>query len=120
MVHDPTGQISLQRNPERVHIWVGDTLIADTHDAIELREIGYPARQYLPRADVAMERLRRSETVTHCPFKGDATYYSVELDDGTITDAAWSYEQPFEAMAEIEGRLAFDTRLVEERFGPKD
>lgn len=118
MVHDPTGRISLQRNPRQVRIRAGGVLIADSREAIELREIGYPVRQYIPREDVAMELLRRSETITHCPFKGDATYYSIELDGKTMMDAAWSYEQPFEAMAEIKEHVAFDTRIVEEKFGP--
>lgn len=115
MIHDPTGHISLHPNPRQVRVLAGETLIADTHDAIEMREKGYPHRQYIPRQDVDMQRLSRSATVTHCPFKGDASYYSVELDGETLTDAAWSYEQPFEAMTDIAEHLAFDTRLVDER-----
>ncbi|GGX98555.1 hypothetical protein GCM10007160_27620 [Litchfieldella qijiaojingensis] len=116
MIHDPAGHISLHLNPQRVRVWVGDTLIADTQNAIELREKGYPHRQYIPRQDVDMERLTRSATVTHCPFKGDASYYSLELDGETLTDVAWSYEQPFDAMADIAGHLAFDAPLVRHSF----
>lgn len=118
MVHDPTGRISLQRNSRQVRIRAGGVLIADSREAIELHETGYPVRQYIPRKDIAMELLQRSETITHCPFKGDATYYSIDLNGETMTDAAWSYEQPFEAMAEIKEHVAFDTRIVEEKFGP--
>lgn len=118
MIHDPAGRISLQRNSRQVRIRAGGVLIADSQAAIELRETSYPVRQYIPREDVTMELLRRSKTITHCPFKGDATYYSIELDGKTMTDAAWSYEQPFEAMAEIKGHVAFDTRIVEETFRP--
>lgn len=115
MIHDPNGRITLHPHDRRVRVWAGDTLIADTRNAIELRETGYPSRQYLPREDVDMLRLARTDTVTHCPFKGDASYYAIELDGETLPDAAWSYEAPFEAMREIAERLAFDTRLVEEK-----
>lgn len=117
MIHDPTGRISLHHNPERVRVWAGDTLLADTHAAIELRETDYPHRQYIPRQDVVMDRLTPSPTLTHCPFKGDANYFSIALRDEKLTDAVWSYEQPFEAVAEIAGYLAFDTRVVEETIG---
>lgn len=115
MIHDPQGRITLHPHNRRVQIWAGDTLIADTRNAIELREIDYPPRQYLPRKDVDMLRLARTDTVTHCPFKGDASYYSIELDGETLADAAWSYEAPFEAMTDISERLAFDSRAVTEK-----
>lgn len=114
---DPTGHISLQRNPQRVRVLIGDRVIADTHEAVELRETGYPVRQYIPRQDVVTECLRQSATTSHCPYKGDATYYSIELDGRLLHDAVWSYEQPFTAMADIKGRLAFDTQLVEQIVG---
>ncbi|KAA0013015.1 DUF427 domain-containing protein [Billgrantia pellis] len=113
--HDPDGRISLHSHDRRVQIRAGEVLLADTRNAIELRETGYPARLYLPREDVAMERFERTDTVTHCPFKGDASYYAVVLGSETLRDAAWSYEAPFEAMAAIAGRLAFDTNVVEQR-----
>ncbi|WP_104203871.1 DUF427 domain-containing protein [Billgrantia saliphila] len=113
--HDPKGRISLHSHDRRVQVRVGDVLLADTRNAIELRETGYPPRLYLPREDVAMERLERTDTVTHCPFKGDASYFAVDHDGKTLPDAAWSYEAPFEAVAAIAGRLAFDTDKVEQR-----
>ncbi len=117
MSPDPAGHITLYENPARVRVWAGNVLIADSCAAIELRESGYPARQYIPREDIAGERLRQSSTVTHCPFKGDATYYSLEVDGTVLPDVAWSYEQPFTAMAAIRERLAFDThQLVEEKI----
>lgn len=117
MIHDPAGRISLHRNPERVRIWAGDTLVADTRAAIELRETDYPPRQYIPRQDVVMEHLMPAPTLTHCPFKGDASYFSIDRGSEKLTDAAWSYEQPFDAVADIAGYLAFDTRVVEEKVG---
>ncbi|MBN2702331.1 MAG: DUF427 domain-containing protein [Methylohalobius sp. ZOD2] len=117
MGHDSSERIDLKSHSGRVRIWAGDALIAETHRAIELRKTGYPPRLYIPREDVEMTRLRRSATTTHCPFKGDTTYYSVELDGETINDAAWSYEAPFEAVAPIRGRLAFDPELVRIQAG---
>lgn len=120
MIHDPEGRISLHPHTRRVRVWAGDTLIADSRHVIELRETGYPPRQYLPREDVAMQHLQRSETVTHCPFKGDASYYAIALNEGTLADAVWSYETPFEAVAAIEGRLAFDERKVRQEVGESE
>jgi len=112
--HDPEGRITVTANPKRIRILSGDTVIADTRNALELRETGYPDRQYIPRGDIAMQYLQRSDTVTHCPFKGDATYYSVVIDGTTIADAAWSYEEPFEAMEKIRSHVAFASpRLLE-------
>ncbi|RAR59808.1 uncharacterized protein (DUF427 family) [Onishia taeanensis] len=103
-----TARITLHPHTRRVRIYSGDTLIADTKGAIELRERGYPNRHYIPKEDVDMSKLSTSSTVTHCPFKGDSTYYSLS----SITDVAWSYDQPVEQMQAIAGRLAFDTKKV--------
>ncbi|MFQ3788978.1 DUF427 domain-containing protein [Halomonas sp. A29] len=93
-------------NPQihRVQVMIGDTLLADTSRAFELRERGYPPRFYFPREDVRMDLLTRSDTVTHCPFKGDAAYFSF----GDQSDVAWSYERPLEGMETIAEYLAFD------------
>ncbi|MBD3896456.1 DUF427 domain-containing protein [Halomonas sp. ML-15] len=96
-------RITLHPHARRVRVIIDGTLLADTTRAIELRERGYPPRQYLPRDDVQMDLLTRSDTVTHCPFKGDAVYFSL----GERRDVAWSYEQPAEGMEEIVERLAF-------------
>lgn len=97
-------RITLHPLNRRVQATLGDMPLAATTRAIELRERGYPPRLYLPREDIRMDRLTRSDTVTHCPFKGDAAYFSV----GDDADVAWSYEQPNEDMNEIAGYLAFD------------
>ncbi|MDI4638685.1 MULTISPECIES: DUF427 domain-containing protein [Halomonadaceae] len=106
-----TPRITLHPHTRRVRIYSGDTLIADSENAIELRERGYPHRHYIPKEDVDMSTLSTSSTVTHCPFKGDSTYYSFS----SINDVAWSYDQPIEEMEAIAGRLAFDTEKVTER-----
>ncbi|PSJ22404.1 nucleotidyltransferase domain-containing protein [Halomonas sp. ND22Bw] len=113
MADHTESRITLHPHSRRVRILAGDTLIADTCDAIELREHGYSHRQYVPKEDVDMAKLSISSTVTHCPFKGDSTYYSLP----DIADVAWSYEWPNDDVQAIVGRLAFDmdkvTELVE-------
>ncbi len=88
----------------RVRVTFNGEVIADTLDAIELKEGSYPAVLYIPRKDVKMERLQRTTHRTHCPFKGDASYFS--LANGP-ENAVWSYEQPFDEMQEIKDLLAF-------------
>ncbi|WP_355661640.1 DUF427 domain-containing protein [Halomonas salifodinae] len=99
----PEPRITLHPHSRRVRVVIDGTSIADTTRAIELRERGYPPRQYLPRDDVRTELLTPSETRSHCPFKGDATYFSF----GGHQDVAWSYQQPMEGMEALAGRLAF-------------
>jgi uncharacterized protein (DUF427 family) len=92
----------------RVQVRVNGELVADTTAALELREATIPAVQYIPLEDVAQERLTRTETVTYCPFKGDASYYAVTTSDGdTVEDVIWTYDQPYPAVAEIAGHVAF-------------
>ena len=87
--------------------------IACSERALALNEASYPTVYYIPRNDVAMERFQLSEKVTHCPYKGDAVHFSVNV-DGEVTDnAAWSYEQPYGSVAEIGEYLAFYTGKVE-------
>jgi uncharacterized protein (DUF427 family) len=88
----------------RVRVSFRGEVIADSREAIVLEESKYPPVYYLPRKDVKMDRLARSEHRTHCPFKGDASYFS--LKDGP-ENAVWSYEQPYEAVASIRELLAF-------------
>ena len=89
---------------ERVRVTFNGEVIADTRDAIRMEEGDYPAVFYFPRKDVKMERLTRSSHRTHCPFKGDAAYFS--LVNGP-ENAVWSYEQPYDEMSVIKERLAF-------------
>lgn len=88
-------------------------VIADTADAVVLKESTYPQVVYFPRADVSMDYMRRTDRSTHCPYKGDASYFTVLMDGQFAENAVWSYEQPFPAMAEIEDRLAFYTDKIE-------
>ena len=102
-------RITLHPHARRVRVIIDGTILADTTRAIELRERGYPPRQYLSRDDIRMDLLTNSATETHCPFKGDAKYFSF----GENQDVAWSYEQPAEGMEGIAERVAFYEELVE-------
>jgi uncharacterized protein (DUF427 family) len=88
-------------------------VIADTDDALILREASYPPVVYFPRADVAMDYMSRTERTTNCPYKGDAAYYTVLMDGQFADNAVWTYEAPYPAMAEIAERLAFYTDRIE-------
>ncbi len=103
----PDHPITIAANPRRVRVTAGDTVIADTTHALILKEASYPAVQYVPRRDVNMALLKRTERVTHCPYKGDASYFSIQANGKTLDNAIWSYETPFPAMTEISGHLAF-------------
>jgi len=88
----------------RVRVTFNGEVIADTRDAVELKEGSYPAVYYIPRKDVTLQRLQRTTHRTHCPFKGDAAYYSIANGPENV---AWSYEQPYDEMQEIKDLLAF-------------
>jgi uncharacterized protein (DUF427 family) len=103
----PDHPITLTANPRRVRVRIGDLVLAETRAAVTLQEASYPPVQYIPRQDAVAERLVPSTKTTHCPYKGDASYLSIRGPDGVLTDAIWSYETPFPAVAEIAGHLAF-------------
>jgi uncharacterized protein (DUF427 family) len=99
--------ISINANPSHVVVTVGGKVIADTHDALTVCEASYPPVQYIPRRDVDMAALTRSEHTTYCPYKGDASYYSIPAAGDRSLNAVWTYETPFEAMAQIKDYVAF-------------
>ena len=103
----PDHPITITPNPRRVRVTAGDIVIAETTKALTVKEAKYPAVQYVPRQDANMALLERTDRVTHCPYKGDASYYSVKADGKTLDNAIWTYETPFPAMTEISGHLAF-------------
>ena len=103
----PDHPITITPNPRRVRVTAGDVVIAESTKALTLKEARYPAVQYLPREDANMALLERSDRTTHCPYKGDASYYSVKAGGKTLDNAIWTYETPFPAMTEISGHLAF-------------
>jgi uncharacterized protein (DUF427 family) len=103
----PDHPIEIQPNGSRVTVAVGGKLIADSREALTLSEAGYPAVQYIPRKDVDMAALLRSDHVTYCPYKGEASYYSIPAGGDRSTNAVWTYESPFPAMAAIKDYVAF-------------
>ncbi|MET3334239.1 MULTISPECIES: DUF427 domain-containing protein [Bradyrhizobium] len=103
----PDHPITITQNPRRVRVTAGDIVIAETGKALTLKEAKYPAVQYVPREDTNMALLARTDRVTHCPYKGDASYYSVKANGKVLDNAIWTYETPFPAMSEISGHLAF-------------
>ncbi|MBR0846954.1 DUF427 domain-containing protein [Bradyrhizobium diazoefficiens] len=103
----PDHPITITQNPRRVRVTAGDTVIAETSKALTLKEAKYPAVQYVPREDANMALLERTDRTTHCPYKGDASYFSVKAGGKTLDNAIWTYETPFPAMSEISGHLAF-------------
>ena len=107
MAGTPDHPITISPNPNRVKVTFGGKVVANSTKALSLKEASYPAVAYIPRADVDMSLLKRTAHSTHCPYKGNASYYSIEASGKVAENAIWSYEQPFPAMAEIAGRLAF-------------
>ncbi|MGH1565135.1 DUF427 domain-containing protein [Mumia sp. DW29H23] len=106
-VPDALHPITVTPTPGRVRILAGDQVIADTTAALTLRESTYPPVQYVPLADVDPAVLSATSTSTYCPFKGDASYYSVTTPSGTIADAGWTYPEAYEAVADIRGHVAW-------------
>ena len=100
----PAPHIKTAPASETVRVTFKGELIAESRDALALKEGSYPTVYYFPRKDVKMERLVRTSHMTHCPLKGDASYFS--LVNGP-ENAVWSYEQPYDEMVAIKDGLAF-------------
>jgi uncharacterized protein (DUF427 family) len=105
--------ITITPNPARVVVSVAGRVVADTRAALTLREASYPAVQYIPRKDVDMSLLERTDHSTYCPYKGDCAYYGIPVGGERAADAVWTYEVPFAAVAAIKDHLAFYPNRVE-------
>jgi uncharacterized protein (DUF427 family) len=103
----PNHLVQIRRSAARVRVYAGDVLIADTTRPLRLEESGYPPVWYLPMRDVAGSVLARSDRTTYCPFKGHASYWSIELPGGRLQDAVWGYETPLDECAALEDHVAF-------------
>jgi len=106
-VPGPDHPISVERNPSRVVVSIAGRIIADSREALTLREAKYPAVQYIPRKDVDMSLLERTDHATYCPYKGDCAYYSIALGGERSVNAVWTYEDPYPAVGQIKDHLAF-------------
>ena len=110
----PQHRIEIDAAPVGIRVTLHGEVLAQTTRGLNLREGNYPAVVYVPRDDVNMERLTPSDLSTHCPFKGDASYFRFQArspensqQDSASKEVAWSYETPFDQMAAIRGHLAF-------------
>jgi uncharacterized protein (DUF427 family) len=105
--------ISIERNPKRVRVHFNGRIIADSRSALTLREANLPPVQYIPREDADMTVFERTSHRTHCPFKSDASYYTLRVDGRVAENAVWTYEEPFPAVQAIKGHLAFYPNRVD-------
>ena len=112
-VPGPDHPITVAANPNRIQVNYNGHVIADTRRALTLKEASYRPVIYFPREDVAMEYFTRTEHTTHCPYKGDASYYTLLMDGRFAENAVWTYEDPYPAMESIRGLLAFYPNQVE-------
>ena len=103
----PDHPIAITPTKGRVQVKFGGRVIADTTRAVTLQEANYPPVQYIPREDTHMASLQATTHKTHCPYKGDASYFSMKADGKAADNAVWSYVEPYPAVKEIAGRLAF-------------
>jgi uncharacterized protein (DUF427 family) len=105
--------ITIEPSGAHVVVRAGELVVADTRRSLILREAGYLPVYYVPLADVDQTLLRPSATSTYCPYKGDASYFSVAGPDGDIEDAVWTYTEPYAPVGAIAGHVAFYTDRVQ-------
>ena len=109
----PEHPITIEPAGVRVVARVGAQIVADTTRALTMREASYPPVHYIPLEDVDQTLLTASATQTSCPYKGDASYFGIAAADGERADAVWSYREPYDAVADIAGHVAFYTDRVD-------
>jgi uncharacterized protein (DUF427 family) len=107
LIPGPDHPIAVTPNPERVQVKLGGKVIADTTRALTLKEASYPPVQYIPREDVDMSLLQRTAHGSYCPYKGEASYFSIPAGGERSVNAVWTYETPYDAVAPIKDHLAF-------------
>ena len=103
----PDHPITIEKTPKRVRVTVAGKTIADSRDALTLREANYAPVQYIPRKDIDFGLLQRTTNTSHCPYKGDASYYSIVPGGERSVNAIWTYETPNPAVAQIKEHVAF-------------
>lgn len=107
LIPGPDHPIAIEPEPGRVIVRLGGRVIADTRKALALREHTYKPVHYIPRGDVDMELLARTEHSSYCPYKGEASYYSIPHGGERSVNAVWTYESPYDAVADIKEYVAF-------------
>lgn len=108
----PDHPITVTAHPGRVQVQFEGHVIADSANVLTLKESTYKPVFYFPRDDVAMDYLHRTDHSTHCPYKGDASYFTLDMDGDIRENAVWTYETPYDAMSVIENRVAFYPNIV--------
>jgi uncharacterized protein (DUF427 family) len=109
----PDHPIIIEKNPNRMVVSVAGQVIADTQQALDLREASYPVVHYIPRSDVNMQLLERTSHLTYCPYKGECSYYSIPAGGTKSVNAVWTYEEAYHAVADIKEYLAFYPNRVD-------
>jgi uncharacterized protein (DUF427 family) len=109
----PDHTITIERNPARIVVSLAGRIVADTREALTLREANYRAVQYIPHKDVDMTLLDRTDHTTYCPYKGDCSYFSIPLGGERSVNTVWSYEAPYAAVTPIKDYLAFYPNRVD-------
>src|SRR5262249_15437742 len=99
--------ITIDKNSKRVRVTFAGRVIANTTGSLTLKEASYKPVFYIPRTDADMRLLKRTDHQTHCPYKGEASYFTIVADGRSAENAVWSYEHPFPAVGEIREYLAF-------------
>ncbi len=103
----PDHPITVEPNPHRIVVRIAGRVIADTRRSLTLKEASYPAVHYIPRDDVDMAQLARTDHATYCPYKGEASYFSIPVGGDRAINAVWTYENPYDAVTPIKDHLAF-------------
>ena len=120
-IPDATHPITIRPTGSHVTVRLGGTVVAETDLALSLAEASYPVVQYIPIGDVDQSLLDRTTTQSYCPYKGDASYYTVQTPDGrTEADVIWTYEHPYPSVAQIAGHVAFYGNRAEITVDPAD
>lgn len=99
--------IRIEKHPKRVTVTWNGSVVAETKQALVLKEGPLPPAYYVPRQDVHVSYLQRTDHSTHCPFKGEASYFSVTVNGKTADNAVWTYENPIDDVAAIKDHLSF-------------
>jgi uncharacterized protein (DUF427 family) len=107
LIPGPDHPITIEPSSDHVVVKAGDAVVADTTSAVTLNEANHPPIYYVPLADVDSELLESSDTTSYCPYKGEASYYSIRTGDDVVKDAIWFYDEPYDAVSEIAGHVAF-------------
>lgn len=110
---DPYTRVDALPSSRHIEVKIDGVTVADSSKPTLLFETGLPTRYYLPLTDVRMDLLRDSETTSQCPYKGEASYYSVELDGELVEDIVWYYKYPVEESSRIAGMVSFYNEKVD-------